>query len=706
MEKNNSQPSFPKDLVEWSGHHSGGVKRLFDPQSGRPAKVLLKTHLLERLEAWAQSLAAGEPETPRILLLVGGPGNGKTEAIEHTIHILDKAIGAGGRLISALGLAFNPDGDKVPRLVFANAGEVATLGRALNLTIVQDASVTAGYEGKPASGLLIEELEKVSTGGEQEVYLCCVNRGVLDEALIYAIEHGLDTARTLLETITRSVSLSSSAPTCWPLEGYLHVAVWPMDAESLMIPLKPSSPSPAAELLIHATSNEYWPQDNTCPAGERCPFCHSRKLLNRENHQEALLQILRWYELASGKRLSFRDFFSLLSYLLAGHQHAVGGYKTTPCEWAAHLVLADQVAQNSVSATRNDLTALFRLVSSTYQHALFHNWDASIVTSLRRDMKELGLSDSQEGTRTLKGLAAFLADRKGNYLPTTISSILMDISSILDPGVASPEMNVALSKQTTIPLSEMDIRFSRSVGAGFDFLRKYQVLSPNESELMRRLATADSLLSQPAIRKKRPAAASRIQHIVRDFACRIARRSICARSAKIANANILEDFQTVVEDDRGQHIHDVAQKVRQLLNSKGEFQIPLTTTFGQPLPPAQRQATLVVPIQQVRPIPTIKAGRPRSPLCFLRIGASNDSPPLALTYELYKALRELERGLSPASLSRTVIALLDTARARLSGHIVRERDLLENAAIRIGREGTTLRLGWKGQFASTKEGDA
>lgn len=706
MDNKKGQPSFPKDLVEWAGEHSGGVKRLFDPESGRPAGALLRTPLLERLEVWAQELAAGVPGTPRVLLLVGGPGNGKTEAIEHTIKILDEALATGGRLVSELRAAFSPDGDKVPRIVTTDAGALASPARALRLSIVQDASATAGHLGRTARSLLIEELQRTASGGNHDIYLCCVNRGVMDDALIHAIDHGLDDARRLLETITRAVSLSSSAPICWPLQHYPWAAVWPMDAESLMIPPHPGSRSPAAELLSHATAADLWPPEGACQAGDRCPFCHSRKLLNRDGHKEALLQILRWYELASGKRLSFRDLFSLLSYLLAGHQHAVRGQKMTPCDWAAHLVRADQAAQIGTGAGRNDLTALLQLVASSYQHALFHTWDTSSAATLRRDMKDLGLSGNDDGTRMLKGLASFLTERKGTYLPTTIPVMLQDISTILDPGTASPDMEVALSKQTTIPLSQIDTRFSRSVSAGLDYLRKYQALSFNESELLRRLSIADTMLSSPSVRKKRPAAASRIQRLLRDTACRIARRSICSRSARVANASMLEAFQVVVEDDQGRHVHEVAQKVRQLLNSKSEFLVPLTTTFGQPLPPIQRQATLFAPQQQVRPIQTARAGRPRSPLCFLSVGTSSESPPLALTYELYKAVRELERGLSPASLPRTVIALLDTARARLAGHIVRDVPLLENAAIRVGREGTTIRVAWDGRFAATREGES
>ena len=152
-------PSFPKDLIEWAGHHSGGVKRLFDPGSGRPGKELLKTHLISLLESWAARVASGAPQTPRILLLVGGPGNGKTEAIEHTINCLDHGLAAGGKLVNKVSTAFHPPaGQAVARVVGVDVGRLASIARPMQLSIVQDATSTAGHEGHTAAELLIEEL--------------------------------------------------------------------------------------------------------------------------------------------------------------------------------------------------------------------------------------------------------------------------------------------------------------------------------------------------------------------------------------------------------------------------------------------------------------------------------------------------------------------------------------------------------------------
>jgi len=705
MEAAAKETTFPQDLLEWAGHHAGGVKRLFDPASGRPGKELLRTGLISRLEQWAAQLAGEKAQTPRILLLVGGPGNGKTEAIEHTIRCIDQGLFASGSLISELSKSFHPPlGKAVPRIVSVDAGSLASTQRDLQLSIVQDASVTAGHEGRTAPELLIEELLALLTGAESCYYLCCVNRGVLDDALIYALEHGLDQAKTLLEAITRSVSLSSNAPTCWPLMGFPPIAIWPMDAESLLVPPEDGQPSPSATLFDHAINPAYWLDAGKCSAGESCPFCHSQALLARDDNRANLLKILRWYELASGKRWSFRDLFTLISYLLAGHRPAGQGQYGSPCEWAKYLMDQDSSGQLAKTPRKEQLTAIFQLVASGYQHALFHSWDYTAASSLRQGIKELGLDKTASETRALLGLQYFLQGRKDPHLPATIESLLENLVELLDPALASPDSLVAVSGRSKIELSDLDMRFSRSIIGGIEFIRRYHVLSATELDLLQRLGKADNVLSSASVRRKNPAAASRLQRLIRDFACRLVRRSICTRSAVVADAAILEAFQEVVDhDEKGQRLFEVAKQVKGLLNKGQGFEVSLTTTFGQPLPPQQRQATLIVSVRQVRMLPLSSEGRPRSPICFLSVGSGKSTQPIPLTYDLFKAVRELERGLSPASLPRTVVALLDTTRAMLSGPIVRDQETLMDARIRIGIDGTEIGSSWSGFVAVAGE---
>ena len=165
----------------------------------------------------------------------------------------------------------------------------------------------------------------------------------------------------------------------------------------------------------------------------------------------------------------------------------------------------------------------------------------------------------------------------------------------------------------------------------------------------------------------------------------------------VADARTLRAFQEIVDhEDREEHLFDVARQVKDLLNTENGFEVSLTTTFGQPLPPEQRQAILVTSPRPVRPLFPHTEGRPRAPICFLSVGDGKSSQPIALTYDLFKAIQELNRGLSPASLPKAVVALLDTTTAMLAGPIVRDADVLMDARIRVGRNGTEIGSSWSG----------
>lgn len=673
----NDRP-FPAGLLRWAGNKSGGARRLFDVESGRPSGPVLPTSLLARLERWTGEFSKPNSVAPRLLFLVGGPGNGKTEAIESTIEWLDRSLGCDGNLVAQLSAEFAPD--TAPRI--ARASGKRSSGEDYTVDVVQDASLPSSLQpGRQPFQLLVDELASATAAGSSGAYLCCVNRGVLDDALVHAIDEGLVPERRLLEAITRSVSLEPSAPSCWPLEGFPEIAVWPMDAESLLLPAEgEGSPVPARQLLERALDASSWPAFGTCRAGEACPFCTNRVLLASEPHQASFLKVMRWYELATGKRWNFRDLFSIVSYLLTGVRNPVDERFHGPCGWAAEQIEVDTKSREG-PPDRHRSSAIFWLVSAGYQHALFHGWNVEVAPRLMQDLKDLGIFNKDH---TLTGLYFFLKSPATPSLPSSLLPLLADLSTRLDPALSDPDGELELSSRTRMPARDLDARFSQSTRAGFAYLRRYKCLSTLEELLLSRLADADDLLAEEPSRRK-PAIASRVQRLVRDFASRLARRSICMRSAAVKDSAILGQFQDVVDarEQAGDLLYEAASQVEALLNNGEYFEVPLNTTFGQPLPPETRRATLVVGKQKVREGDVGKPGRPRAPVPFLKVKSSEQQ--IALTYDLFKSVTEINQGLSPASLPKTVVALLDTTRARLSGPIVRNEEILDGAHFQIGR---------------------
>lgn len=671
---------FPKGLLNWAGQRSGGVRRLFHDGSGRPAGTVIETPLLERVRRWARGLVSSPSATPRVLLLVGGPGNGKTEAVEAAVTALDEASGRQGGLISELSAIFNrEDGLAVPRLattVFSTT-EGPPLQRRLHL--VQDASSPepGRSDARPAT-LLLEELERHALLPDGDAYLACVNRGVLDEALIAARERGRPGVVEVLEATIRSASLLAQPVSCWPLEDRPWIAVWPMDVESLVAPTGDTSGSPASQLFARALEASAWPVRGECPGGDVCPHCASREALSAGGVQERLLEILHGFELASGKRWTFRDLNSLVSYLLAG-AHADEDGAPDPCAWAK-----SQAEARTLTSTRGRtrrVLAPFLLVSAQYQHALFPDWDGRGARELQRDLKALLDGDTAhvKTYETIDGLLRFISDGRSSSLPATLRRLLPELCLALDPAMAPPETPFASGKT----LHELDVRFSQSVERGLQFVRPHRWLSPCEVDLIRRLSDADQDLSSPEVRRKAPAVAARLQLLLRDFACRLVRRSLGVRLGIVKDATLLSAFKGVARGDRNL-LHAAARQVEALLNKRDRFELCLNTTFGEPEPPREHRAVLRTLKQKVKATPTPAVTRPDAMTKFITVGSGDSVQSVPMTFELYRAVTELDSGLLQASLPRGVVALLDATKAKLAGAVVRDSEALDDAEITLG----------------------
>lgn len=677
---------FPEGLLDWAGHRAGGVRKLFYEKSGRPSESVIRTRLLQRLEDWTNGLAdAVTHDVPPIILLVGGPGNGKTEAVEFAITNLDRSLEAHGRLIEALSKQFLPtDGSPPPRLASVDIAQL-TVDQFNLIQIVQDAS--AGDFTRPnlsPAELLVEELETLLQANHRCVHLACVNRGVLDDALIIATDNGRKGVQQLLSQVVRSVGTGPEPISCWPLERYPDIGVWPMDIESLLRPQIGAdiTTTPAADLLHFATAEDKWPALGECAAGESCPFCLSRQQLSSEPGRSSFLHILRWYELASGKRWSFRDLASLYSYLLAGAPpEGTSQTKYSPCEWAAKL----QAQRAAGGGGRARLLAPYQLLSRFYRHALFGTWPKVSIKSLKTALRELDLQDDE----ALNGLLQFLNDSRRLAIPSTLRTQLDELCEVLDPALADPDTEVMLSGNTTVFYREIDARFSQSVEEGLSFLRNKRCLTTLETDLLKDMDGADKRLAKAGLARNRPDTARRLQSIVRDFACRLARRSVGSRAAAVRDGATLVSFEKVVAGD-DQLLYEAAVQVEELLNKGQRFAVVLNTTFGEPIPGVERRVTLTTDRQRVRVPDETAVERPAAALRFLTVGPPSRRQYIPITYELYRSVLELRLGMLEASLPKAVVALLDITRAKLGGRIVRERDALELGTIQIGLRKETI----------------
>jgi hypothetical protein len=677
---------FPLSLLRWAGHRSGGVRKPFVLDSGRPTGIRITTPLIRRLQGWVNDLVEGKSGVPETLLLVGGPGNGKTDAVETCIEFLDKALGADGELFEKFAMQYRmATGELPPRKVVVDLAslriEVPPHLRK-SISLVQDATEYDPAGGLQADALLHNELGVRLNEEADGIYLCCVNRGILAHAATIAHEHPDGTgAEQFLTTITRAVTSGPDALKCWPLDGYEHVGVWPMDVESLVDRgSDPETPSVAHQIFDIALDESRWV--DACAAGSRCPFCHNRTTLAKSGALDALIDLLRFHELSSGKRWTFRDLFSLVPYLLVGDfsELQIKGKDMGPCEWAAAQL---SFAENAPPDSAERAYAPYLLVSRLYQHRLFSLWPGLDKGAHRNAKRILRVGSISSGVNKARALFRYLARRAsmGGVAAGDIKDIINgSFSDVLDSSRASGDDPLLdLSNGNTYSVNEIEELFSLSVRDGLDVVRHQ--ISPLERDVLNHLVEADEALIDENFPRNVAHDVRLLQSSIRQFSARLVKRSVGVRRGICRDLQIFQDYKAAVENRSD--LMTVRRQLKKLLHDdRNRFEASLVTTFGQPLAQRSREVTLLTQAVAVKEKTGIAGdGRPREYLPYLQVGSSI----VPLTFSLFKALKEVISGLHEASLPTEIFTLLNGVKSLVAGQLVRSQSVLdEEAHIRLG----------------------
>ncbi|MFZ6040512.1 hypothetical protein ACOV11_08335 [Vibrio natriegens] len=669
----------------------------FKEDSGRPAGKQLQTPLLARLSKWVKSVVSGQPSTPRAVLLVGGPGNGKTDAVEGCIRQFDKELGADGKLVDIFAKHYLDNIESLrSRIVEVNFQEIASLHSSVApvIRLVQDATEKDPQKNNvPAETLLLEELRQVINGDYKGIYVCCVNRGILASTALEANHIGDEQMTDFLDNVVKAAAGGPSAPQCWPLADSM-VALWPMDVESLVTQNPSDSDTSIAHQIIEAavTDDKHVPCENK----QVCPYCQNKALLSKSSARDSLVNFLRYFELGSGKRWTFRDLYSLVSYLLIGDLSnlVVNGKTLTPCEWTAKQL---ESTKNIGASAAKEARARYLLASRLYHHRLFSNWPKLASGNHFDAQKELfggqspameyaeGFELAKRHYRVLKSL-----DRTQEH--NAISELLKTgFSGLLDPALLHGEQ-VLFSTQSKewkgdVSANLIEDRFSLSVNHGLDLVKRH--LCQAERDLLQELGKADEALQEHHYPRKHCNHAKLLQSSIRQFASRFAKRSLGVKYGITKNHKQFLDYARL-HDDASQD-KQLKKRVKNLVNNNGKFfKIPLSTTFGQPIAHRERSVSLLVKAISPR-IKKIAAteSRPAERLPYLQIH-KRDIP---LTFSLFKALDEIGDGLDESSLPREVFSLIDEVKSVTAGQVARDENFIDDTVdLEIGSKTYVLEI--------------
>lgn len=335
---------FVKKLLSYSPERDDSIGR--PERWDDPPPLVVETPLHDEMERLANELWSG-PTRPIWYFLVGGPGNGKSEAIGafvRAINSLSVAEGFGKVLVASAG----KDGGEI------DYEFQASLKSHGELLLLQDVSVPRKRNQDPARNLL----EALSLYSGQNV-IACANRGMLLRAVrIARTDSNYQELLPILEAIDQRSQESVNQPDpCWRAKlggNDIEVRVWPLDHESVLFGENDgnawSNPqgSIVDQIISLAVREENWEQQgcSECPARSLCPLYCDALWLRDPELRLSFLTLLRKSEVWSGQRIVLREALDLISTILVGtpSDFSSGSVELHPCEWVQEKIDPNLVA--------------------------------------------------------------------------------------------------------------------------------------------------------------------------------------------------------------------------------------------------------------------------------------------------------------------------------------------------------------------------
>lgn len=662
-------------LLSWHGHEDGGAKVPFVQGRGRPLRGTLETGLLRKLRSAARELATGSPTACKWVFLVGGPGNGKSEAVEDFVVALDAEMGCQGTLRAKAQERFS--GASIRR-VEIDASELATPGlfaeRATRLVVVHDASASP----EDAALELVENIERLGELPEsaRPTFVCCINRGILARAL--SLRSPNDTpsrtrALDLLTEVTRATSLADDAiydrHRCWPLDGHAHVGAWPLDLESIV---GQDLDGPLAKMVAEACSTEEWEvagRCGDCDHAHACPFRWNAAQLRNTARRGGLLKLLRHSELGTGQRWTFRAGFSLIAELVVGQRsdfrRRANQRSPHPCTWVHAQVAGLEAAAGSPSTGFEHALELTRHL---YPHALFRRH------ATRQDARRISMSPQAQRLPSVKEVARALA----RSAPAATEPIRITLESrrlaLLDPADSSPSDH-------RHELRGIEDAFGQSVAFGAQLYASD--LAPAERAMLSALSEAEADWERHERDAQSPAQDG--PRLFRYVAGLLVKRHRVGVTGDHPLSGSLAEYAATLRDDR--KLLQLRGQIQRLLGER-ELRASLTATFAQPISSrdsrrtAENTVSLVTPpgVIKTRKAPAADGAYPGHDLASVEMAGRV----IPLTFELYHSIVLTAEGCVEASLPSPVRAALGRLRDAHVGTACRDTNALSsNSAVEI-----------------------
>ena len=269
---------MPDALMSWSGSASGAVQVVFEDKFGNPCRKAYETQLIRRIHSLSEQVRDGKI-TPKVVMLAGGAGNGKTHAVQHLLEqIADDKPGLASEFRKR-------SKDRLVKFDLRSTDKPLfskQIQGVKQLWVVQDASEADPSGATPED--LLNNAIKEALGSEGIMLLVCDNRGVLYGAAAQAkASGGSNAVADFLGNVVLCLDPLGIDRDCWPMGSHKDCFVWPLDIDSLFEAVGKDVPSVGQQVLA-SIYDQKW--SLVGEISDSCPLLYARSI------QEGLFRTL------------------------------------------------------------------------------------------------------------------------------------------------------------------------------------------------------------------------------------------------------------------------------------------------------------------------------------------------------------------------------------------------------------------------------
>lgn len=293
---------FPYKFESWLSSNNGGVRKPMDEQSGRP----LGNEILEsKIHRLIRSMVKDYVRNPKrtICVLVGGPGNGKTDLMEYVTECFLEEVGHDKQL-----------GKKEIKAGFAKNNRKAIFRlRDYSLLLTQDASQRDDDSDNYLDALANDFKDLMRE--KSPLALICINRGILENLKNSAANSDEDVFpfKDIIDKIyeLNNIDAIIQNKIVWGNDNIsdLLLHTWSMDYDSLF------GEEEADNLIQRIVEKSNCLDSYKITENSLHPANGTFNFLSNNVNNLHLSNLLRCIEVLNGKRFSYREVFSLMAFL-------------------------------------------------------------------------------------------------------------------------------------------------------------------------------------------------------------------------------------------------------------------------------------------------------------------------------------------------------------------------------------------------------